>query len=300
VEEALRAKAAIRDGVRMDVRLLGPKAMVGRVWRGVKWQDYVGMVDGGGRRLRGHTGNIWAIAACEGRICSGSWDGTIRIWNRASLEVERTLQAGGGALQVYSLVVWEGHVIGGYVDGQLRVWSLATGECEQVLRGHTGAVYALALLGSRLVSGSMDFSIHVWARAEGAGWKFERILQGHTGSIWCLAIWQDKIISGSGDSTARVWDAATGKHDATLTGHGDSVYGLAVAGDRVYSASMDGTIRSWAAGTWSPERTVLAYAKDAGHEYPRRLAVSGGNLVSGSVGGAPCEVRGRRRSNDFV
>ena len=49
VEEALRAKAAMRDGVRVDVRLLGPKATVGRAGRGVRWEDYSSMADGEGR-----------------------------------------------------------------------------------------------------------------------------------------------------------------------------------------------------------------------------------------------------------
>ena len=125
-----------------------------------------------------------------------------------------------------------------------------------------------------------------------AAWECERTLTGHTDWITCLATWRDKIISGSGDRTVRIWDAATGALDATLTGHGGHVLGLAVGGDRVFSASADGTIRSWAAGTWSLERTVRACPEDA-FQHPRCLVVSGGKLVSGSCGGAPCEVRGR-------
>jgi len=293
VEEALRAKAAMRDGARADVRLLGPKATVGRVGRGVRWEDYLSMADGGGRRLRGHTGDVRAFAAWEGRICSGSEDGTVRIWNRASLEEERALRVEDGApCGVRSLAVWEGRVVVGYSDGRLRVCSLATGECEQVLQGHTGAIQALAVQGTRLVSGSWDRTIRVWAMGAGAAWACERTLTGHTDWITCLATWRDKIISGSADATVRIWDAATGALDATLTGHGGQVLGLAVGGDRVFSASADGTIRSWAAGTWSLERTVRAYPED-GNEFPRCLVVSGGKLVSGSCGGAPCEVRGR-------
>ena len=177
VEEALRAKAAMRDGVRADVRLLGTTATVRRAGRGVRWEDCLSMADGGGRRLQGHTMGVTAVAACEGRICSGSRDGTVRIWNGASLEEERTLRMEG--VSVFSLAVWGERVIGGYGDGRLRVWSLATGECEQVLQGHTGAVFALAVQGPWLVSGSWDRSIRVWAMGTGAAWACERTLTGH-------------------------------------------------------------------------------------------------------------------------
>ena len=52
--------------------------------------------------------------------------------------------------------------------------------------------------------------------------------------------------------------------------------------DRLFSASRDGTIRVWALGTWAALRTVEAYGRETG-QYPRCLAVSGSQLLSGSV-----------------
>ena len=288
VEEAMRAKAALRDGVEMDVRLLGPKAMMRRVEREVRWEHYRNNADGG-RRLQGHTHTVMAVAVWEGRVCSGSIDGTVRVWNRATLEEERVLLAEGDRFQVLSLAVWGGRVINGH-SNRLLVWSLHSGECEQVLQGHSGIVSALAVHGSRLVSGSDDGSIRVWTMGAAAPWACERTLTGHMGCIQCLATWRDKFVSGSDDTTVCIWDAGTGAHDATLTGHGNTVCGLAVAGDRLFSASADGTIRAWAAGTWAAVRTVRVYGQDIG-EFPRCLAVSGGKLVMGSRGGEHSEVR---------
>ena len=291
VEEALLAKAAMRDGLEIDLRLLGPKAMVRRVRRGVRWEEYADKADGGGRRLLGKSSShlrVSFLAACEGRVCSGSINGTIRVWNAASLEEERVLIADQDDPGIWSLAAWEGRAISGHADGRVRVWSPLTGECEQVLQGHTEAVLALAVQGSRLMSGSADQSIAIWVAGAGAPWARERTLRGHAGGIWALAPWRDKLISASADGTVRVWDAGTGAHDATLAGHGGPVYSVAVDGDRVYSISRDGTIRVWAAGTWGAVRVVRGCAES--EEFLRCMVVSGGRLVTGSDGSRQCEV----------
>ena len=95
VGEALRSKAAGADAAPAGATLLGPKAQAPRASAGVRWAEYAG---GGAlpERLEGHTGGVHAIAECQGRVCGGAWDGMIRVWNRATLTLERTLRDGGG------------------------------------------------------------------------------------------------------------------------------------------------------------------------------------------------------------
>ena len=293
VGEALRAKAARGDGEGFELGLLGPKALDDRVGLGVDWERYT---DGGERRLKGHTSNVFALAEVEGRVCSGSWDGSIRVWSMVgeATTCERALASGddSGSDSVWSMTAWDGRLISGHGSGKLRVWDLATGACEQVLEGHTGSVVSgLAVIGSALASGSQDMSIKLWAMGQAGPWTCERTLLGHIGGVPSLAGWQGKVLSGSEDRTIRVWDVETGAHDATLAGHTSMVCGLAVHGDRLFSASRDGTIRVWALGTWAALRTVEACALDMG-QCPRCLAVSGPHLVSGSFGhGLQQEVR---------
>jgi hypothetical protein len=291
VLEALRAKAARREGAVFESELLGRKALEDRVGLGVRWEEYR---EGGELRLGGHDGNLTAIVACDGRMCSGSLDGSIRVWSRASGENERTLwedeeEDEDGEENVdpaYALAVWEGRLISGHHSGKLRVWNVATGECGQVHECHNYAVTALAVCGSRMVSSSEDGSIRVWAMPAGAPWACERELLGHDAdSEWArsLAGWQDKVASGWYDGSIRVWDAGTGALDATLAGHSRGVRALVVHGDRLLSASDDGTIRAWALGTWAGLRTVEAYGREE-RRFPICLAVSGSKLVSGSAG----------------
>ena len=86
-------------------------------------------------------------------MCSGSADGSIRVWDGATLEHERTLR--DGESDVWSLAAWEGNLISGHGDGMIRVWNVSTGVCDRKFEGHIDAGLCLAVLGARLVSGSM-------------------------------------------------------------------------------------------------------------------------------------------------
>jgi len=54
----------------------------------------------------------------------------------------------------------------------------------------------------RLVSGSHDRTIKVWAREDG---RCTATLVGHRGAVTCLALGEDKIVSGSDDGDIRIW-----------------------------------------------------------------------------------------------
>jgi WD40 repeat protein len=299
VAEAMRTKAARREGAALDLEVLGRNAVVDRRRPGVRWEEYI---EGGELRLKGHYGTVLAIVACDGRICSGSHDGSIRVWNSASGEVERTLRPQDTKEDMCSpgvnaLVVCEDRLISSHGGGKVRVWNVATGECEQVLEGHDCKVWALAVCGSRLAGGCEDMSIKVWGMGAGTAWAMERSLavQGG-GEVWSLAGWRDsdKVACGLGYGGIRVWDVGTGALDATLKGHSGAVTALVVHEDRLLSASEDGTIRAWGVGgAWAALRTVEAYGEGLKGPYLRCLAVSGSKLVSGavSVDGSRAEVR---------
>ena len=275
VLEALRLRAG-GEGRGM----LGAKGMAPRNDWGVRWERYG---DGGGRRLQGHAYGVRALAECEGWVCSGSEDGSIRVWSRASLRQERTLH--DEADTVDSLATWNGLLISGHSRGRIMAWDVATGGRVVELQDHSDmhSVRALAVSGSRLASGSMGSRVRVRAMGAGAEWPCERTLVGHGNLVQALATWRGKVAIGTEDDGVWVGDMGTGAHDATLPGHVGGVEGLVVHGDRLLSASPDGKVREWAAGTWAALRTVEVYGEEESR-YPVCLAVSGSKLVCGSGG----------------
>ena len=149
VAEALRAKAARDGGGGFEPALHGPTALDHRVGLGERWAS---LADGGERRLKGHTAYVSALAECEGRVCTGSWDGSILVWSTTGDAAEgRAAGAGAAAAAperalepegdhdsdgVHSLAAWGGRLVSGHGSGRLRVWDVATGACCQVVEGH--------------------------------------------------------------------------------------------------------------------------------------------------------------------
>ena len=79
----------------------------------------------------GHTSIVWSLAVLpDGRLLSGSYDRTIRVWGEGALSVR-----GGGDTAV----------------------------CDTTLVGHTDCVTALVVLRDGAVaSGSRDGSVRFW------------------------------------------------------------------------------------------------------------------------------------------
>ncbi len=261
----------------MELSYLDAKVLVPRRGRGVNWAAYAG---GGERRLAAGQWTYSVSVHGRGFVCGGLQNGSIRVWNRATLEVERTLT--GHICTVLALVSVEGWLFSGSKDRGIRVWDVATGRCEGTLEGHKDAVSCLAVSGDRLVSGSWDGTAKVW-RMEGAAsaWRCERTLAGHGGGVYCVATWGGKMASGSVDKTIRMWDVGAGTLEQTLAEHEGEVVDLLACGQRLISSSLDKTVKVWSMATWACVHTVQAYAAGSA-QFIRSLAVSGPTLVGGS------------------
>jgi WD40 repeat protein len=144
----------------------------------------------------------------DGRVVSGSYDRTLRVWKPATGVCERVLEGHTNPVRCLS-VLPDGRVISGSDDNTLLVWQPATGVYECVLEGHTDSVTCLSVLpDGRVVSGSYDKTLRVWQPATGV---CERVLEGHTNAVTCLFVLSDgRVVSGFDYKTLRVWQPATG------------------------------------------------------------------------------------------
>ena len=148
-----------------------------------------------------------------GRVVSGSYEGTARVWDVESGKT--VLDIDTGDLSVLAMICspdTTGMIaIGGYEsddsDEFLNIWDANTGKVITHLKGHTEDVNCLAWTadGKTLISGSSDSSIRTWNTTT---WQQINVLTGHTWDVRGIALSPNNLIlaSVSWDRTARLWN----------------------------------------------------------------------------------------------
>jgi WD40 repeat protein/class 3 adenylate cyclase len=112
--------------------------------------------------LRGHTDAIQDLAfAPDGKVVTGSWDGTAKIWDLESGRVLETLRGHTSTVMGVAVSPDGTLVATGSLDGTAKLWDLATGREILTLFGHDSIVNAVAFSpDSRLLAtGSADGTV---------------------------------------------------------------------------------------------------------------------------------------------
>jgi len=193
-----------------------------------------------------------------GRLASGSWDDTIKLWNLATGQVEATLEDQTDAIAAMTALP-DGRLATGSRDATtIKLWNLASKKVEATLEGHAGAVAALAVLpDGRLASGSWDCSIKLWNLASG---QVEATLEGHTQKVAALAVLPDgRLASGSHDNTVKLWNPAS--EHVRMIGHGAAIEWL---------TTFDATAAIRCIAVATDKKTIVAGDK-AGHVHFLRV-----------------------------
>ena len=213
------------------------------------------------RTFKGHTSWVHAVAlTSDGRFTiSGSWDGTLRMWDLQSGESLRTLEGHTDWVNAVAVTPDGARTISASSDRTLRVWDLESGQSLHTLKGHTDRVNAVAVTldGTRAVSASSDHTLRVWDLANG---QLLRTLKGHLDVVNAVAVTPDShgAVSASSDHTLRVWDLESGRLARTLQVHVDWVNAVVTTPDgrHAISGSADNTLRVWDLESGQSVRTL--------------------------------------------
>ncbi len=251
--------------------------------RGWEWRYLKRLSDTSTRTLRGHEKVVFGLAfsPLEPSLASGSFDGTIRIWDATTGAVLRTLTGHDGWATAPCFSP-DGLQLAAAGDGRrsLRIWDVQTGAVLRTLTGHSdrGVNCSYSPDGARIATASFDGTIKLWNVQTG---DELRTLRGHEKSRIEVAWLPDgqRIVSGGWDATVRIWDAASGEMLHVL-GHDDRVVDIAIHpdGTKIASSSWDNTIRVWEVAGGALLRTI-----DCGTASPNAIAFSpeGDRLTAG-------------------
>ncbi|CAG7849681.1 Vegetative incompatibility protein HET-E-1, partial [Serendipita indica DSM 11827] len=240
--------------------------------------------------LTGHTNTVQCLAFLPDgrRLASGSWDGTVRLWDGTTGASLGTLEGHTGPVQCLAFLPDGRRLASGSWDGTVRLWDGTTGASLGTLEGHTGPVQCLAFSpdGRRLASGSWDGTVRLWDGTTGASLG---TLEGHTREVQCLAFSPDgrRLASGSRDGTVRLWDGTTGASLGTLEGHTREVWCLAFSPDgrRLASGSEDHTVCLWDGTTGASLGTLEGHTDGV---LCLAFSPDGRRLASGARDGTVC------------
>jgi WD40 repeat protein/serine/threonine protein kinase len=199
--------------------------------------------------LSGHSGGINTLAFHpDGKqIATGSYDGTVKLWDATSGQPLFTFP--GRTTEVirvaYSPDGKRVAAANGF-DRTVNVWDIANRQVVFRLVGHTADVYGLAFSpdGKRIATASFDKTIVVWDATTG---KQLFTLLGHTAEIYVLAYSPDgkRIATASKDGTVRVWDLATRREAFPSLRHVGPIDGVTFSRDGTLLASGGFDLKLW-------------------------------------------------------
>ncbi|MXQ79420.1 hypothetical protein E5288_WYG000438 [Bos mutus] len=186
------------------------------------------------KRLKGHTSFVnscYPARRGPQLVCTGSDDGTVKLWDIRKKAAIQTFQ---NTYQVLAVTFNDtsDQIISGGIDNDIKVWDLRQNKLTYTMRGHADSVTGLSLSseGSYLLSNAMDNTVRVWdVRPFAPKERCVKIFQGNVHNFeknLLRCSWSpdgSKIAAGSADRFVYVWDTTSRRILYKLPGHAGSI-----------------------------------------------------------------------------
>ncbi len=194
---------------------------------------------------------------------SGSYDGTISLWNLETGTLERNILGDTKGAGIDAIAIspnGETLASASNYQGKVKVWQLHSGKLLYTCAGHKPLV--MNPNGQNFVSGSKDGSIKVWSLYSGT---LLRTIPGQGKEVTAIAISPNgqTLASGSWDGTVYLWHLLTGNLLNTLS-HSQTdtpITAIAISpdGNALASSGRRGTVKLWNLHTGETLRDLTGY-----------------------------------------
>jgi len=212
------------------------------------------------RALRGHSHFVSdVVISSDGQFAlSGSWDGTLRLWEIHSGKTTRRFVGHTKDVLSVAFSVDNRQIVSASRDKTIKLWN-TLGECKYTISGSAGVsggeneghsewVSCVRFSPSQqvplIVSCGWDRLVKVWSLTN---CKLRNDLVGHTGYLNTVCVSPDGSLCASGgkDGTANLWDLNEGKRLYSLDA-GDIIHSLVFSPNRYWlCAATDDCIKIW-------------------------------------------------------
>jgi len=203
------------------------------------------------RSLRGHNHFVSdVVISSDGQFAlSGSWDGTLRLWDINSGVCTRRFIGHTKDVLSVAFSADNRQIVSASRDRTVKLWN-TLGECKFTIveDGHTEWVSCVKFSPSAtapvIVSAGWDRVVKVWMLSN---CKLRTNLTGHGGYLNTVTVSPDGSLCASGgkDGTAMLWDLHEGKRLYSLEA-GDVIHSLVFSPNRYWlCAATSQSIKIW-------------------------------------------------------
>jgi WD40 repeat protein len=222
----------------------------------------------------GKSGAIWALTFIDtDNLVIGMEDGHVKIWNRKTGEVKKTLEPQqGGTIWSAELSADGKYLVTACDDSRVTVWRLDTYEVLRSFPQPTSTKAAVfGPVPEHLAAGDRRATVRLWHLDH----QIPIDLYGHRGTVHALAWSPDgnRLASTGSEGTVKLWNLRdidwTRREQelpvSNLAEHKGPVYGVTFSADgkTLASTGWDGHVRIWDAATGEQKRAIKAHDGDA-------------------------------------